>query len=170
MFMEQHIQPAQFDEKIFQLVGKDWMLITAGTKEKLNTMTASYGSFGILFGKPCAQIYVRPERYTFEFLEKAPYFSLSFFNERYRKQLQLCGKESGRTTDKVKECSFTVETTSNQVPYFKEARLTVICRKIYCQNLDASLLNDEKIRQAVYGTGGVHRMYVGEIVDLFYQQ
>ena len=79
--MTQHIQPNDFSEKVFSLIGKDWLLITAGDDKKCNTMTASYGSLGILFGKPVAQVYVRPERYTCRFLEEQPYFSLSFFEE-----------------------------------------------------------------------------------------
>ena len=49
----------------FKLIGKDWMLITAGDKEKFNTMTASWGGVGIMWGKPVATAYIRPQRYTF---------------------------------------------------------------------------------------------------------
>ena len=167
--MNQHIQPSEFSEKVFPLIEQEWMLITAGSEKGVNTMTASYGSLGILFGKPVAQIYVRPERFTYGFLEEQEYFSLSFFDEKYREKLQYCGRTSGRDADKIAVCGFTPLFDAHQAPYFKEARLTVICRKIYAQSLKAELLSDEKIRRAVYGSGGVHRMYVGEIVDIFYQ-
>ena len=167
--MEKHIKPADLAENPFSLIGNDWMLITAGNSEKSNTMTASYGSFGILFGKPVAQIYVRPERFTYQFLEEQPAFSLAFFSEEYRKQLQYCGKASGRNENKIQVCGFTPLFYQEQVPYFKEARLTVICRKIYAQDLNRSFLSDTQLRSAVYGSGGDHRMYVGEIIDLFYQ-
>lgn len=166
--MANHIDPNECGEKVFSLIGRDWMLITAGDKEHCNTMTASYGSFGILFGRPVAHIYVRPERHTFSFLEEKDYFSLSFFTEDYREQLKYCGRTSGRDADKIAACGFTVETDERGVPYFSEARLTAVCRKIYVQDLNRALLSDEKLRQAVYGSGGDHRMYVGEIVDLFY--
>ncbi len=168
--MKKHIKPADFAEKTFSLIGNEWMLITAGDQKKCNTMTASYGSFGILFGKPVAQIYVRPERFTYQFLENQSYFSLSFFCEEYRKQLQYCGRASGRDEDKIATCGFTTQFDENGVPYFEEARLNLICRKIYAQDLDEALLSDEKIKQAVYSSGGVHRMYVGEITDIFYQE
>lgn len=167
--MEKHILPADFAEKTFKLINNDWMLITAGDRTACNTMTASYGSLGILFGKPVAQIYVRPERHTYQFLESKDHFSLSFFTEEYRKQLQYCGRTSGRDEDKIAQCGFTTLFDQNSTPYFKEARLTVICRKIYAQELQKELLSDEKLRQAVYGSGGVHRMYVGEITDIIYQ-
>jgi flavin reductase (DIM6/NTAB) family NADH-FMN oxidoreductase RutF len=167
--MAKHITPFDFNEKVFKLIGKEWMLITAGDRHKCNTMTASYGNLGILFGKPVASIYVRPERYTYEFLEKQDKFSLSFFTEDYRQKLQYCGKASGKNEDKIANCGFTTLYTQENTPYFKEARLTLICRKIYVQDLDKALLLDEKAKQAVYGTGGIHRMYVGEIVDIIYQ-
>ncbi|MBQ7935355.1 MAG: flavin reductase [Clostridia bacterium] len=170
MFMERHINPGELNENTFSLIGKDWFLITAGDKKQCNTMTASYGSFGILFGKPVAQIYVRPERYTYDFLEEQNGFSLSFFSEEYRDQLKYCGKASGKDEDKIKRCGFTTHFKEDGIPYFREARLTVICKKIYAQDLNAELLNDATVRQAVYGSGGVHRMYVGEITDLFYQE
>lgn len=167
--MAQHIKPADFAEKTFDLIGDDWMLITAGDQQKCNTMTASYGGLGILFGKPVAHIYVRPERHTYSFLEKEDCFSLTFFNEEYRKQLQYCGKASGKNEDKIAACGFTTLFTEENTPYFKEARLTLICRKIYVQDLNKDLLLNEKAKQAVYGAGGVHRMYVGEITDIIYQ-
>ncbi|MBQ7095459.1 MAG: flavin reductase [Clostridia bacterium] len=167
--MLKHIDISDFQENAFQLIGSDWMLISAGNSDQCNTMTASYGGLGILFGKPVAQIYVRPERYTYEFLEKNDSFSLSFFSEQYRKELQYCGRTSGRNEDKIKTCGFKLLYTPEQTPYFEEARLTIICKKIYVQDLSRDLLMDDKLREGVYHSGGDHRMYVGEIVDMFYQ-
>lgn len=167
--MLKHIQPSDFQENAFQLIGDDWMLITAGNSAQCNTMTASYGGLGILFGKPVAHIYVRPERYTYEFLEKNEYFSLSFFTEKYRKELLYCGKVSGRNENKIKACGLNLLYSPEQAPYFEEARLTMICKKIYVQDLSRDLLMDDKLREAVYHNGGDHRMYVGEILDIFYQ-
>ena len=38
-------------ENFFEAIGKEWMLVTAGTKEKFNTMTASWGGIGWLWNK-----------------------------------------------------------------------------------------------------------------------
>lgn len=154
-------------ENLFKLIGNDWMLITAGDQKKCNTMTASYGGFGILFGKNIAQIYVRPERHTYQFLENNDYFSLSFFDESFRKSLQYCGRVSGRDEDKIKACNLTLQFSDNDIPYFKESRITVLCKKIYVQDLDRSNLLDPTILDSVYKTGGDHRMYVGEIIDAY---
>ena len=90
-------------DNFFEAIGKEWMLITAGTKEKFNTMTASWGGIGWLWNKPVAFVFVRPERYTYEFIEKSDYLTLSFLGEENKKIHAVCGSKSGRNTDKVKE-------------------------------------------------------------------
>ena len=96
-----NISPKELDQNIFKLISDDWMLITSGNKEKANTMTASFGGFGVLFFKNVATIYVRPERYTYQFLEENNTFSLTFFNESFREKLKFCGSNSGKDIDKI---------------------------------------------------------------------
>ena len=109
---------------------------------------------------------MRPERYTYQFIEDHSHFSLCFFDQKYHDKLQYCGKVSGRDVNKIEKCNFNTCFTAMGVPYFEEAKLTFICKKIYAQDLDKKLLLDEKLQKSVYGSGGVHRMYVGEIVDI----
>ena len=85
------IDPKDVSQNVFSLIGDQWMLITAGTAEKCNTMTASWGGLGVLWGGPAATCYIRPQRYTKEFVDREEYFTLSFFDESYRPQLALCG-------------------------------------------------------------------------------
>ncbi len=165
--MIKKIDPHHFDEKVFSLINNDWFLITAGDQNACNTMTASYGSLGILFGVPVAHIYVRPERHTYGFLENNQTFSLSFFAEEYRSKLQYCGRTSGRNENKIDHCNFHLCFAEDGTPYYEEARLTILCEKIYVQDLDANLLNDPVLRQKVYGSGSVHRMYIGKIKRIF---
>lgn len=106
--MFSRIDPKELDQNVFSMIGEQWMLVTAGTVERCNTMTASWGGLGVLWGKPVATVYIRPQRYTLEFVEREDCFTLSFFGEEYRKALALCGSKSGRDVDKVKECGFTV--------------------------------------------------------------
>ena len=115
----------------FSMIGEQWMLVTAGTAERCNTMTASWGGLGVLWGKPVATVYIRPQRYTLEFVEREDCFTLSFFGEEYRKALALCGSKSGRDVDKVKECGFTVAGAACGAPYFEEAGLVLVCKKAY---------------------------------------
>ena len=75
------------------------MLVTAGTKEKFNTMTASWGGIGWLWNKPVAFVFIRPERYTYEFVEKNDYLTLSFLGEENKKIHAVCGSKSGRNIE-----------------------------------------------------------------------
>jgi hypothetical protein len=100
-------KPESLTDNPFKLIGSDWMLITAGTPEAFNTMTASWGGLGILWERKVATCYIRPTRYTYEFAERAQYFTLSFFSEKHRKALTYCGTHSGRNSDKVNEAGLT---------------------------------------------------------------
>ena len=140
------------------------MLITAGTAEHCNTMTASWGGLGVLWGAPAATCYIRPQRYTKEFVDREEYFTLSFFGEEWRKALSLCGSKSGREVDKVKECGFTVKTADCGAPYFEEASLVLVCRKRFAQEMDPNLMPDA-VKEKWYPEKDYHTMYIGEIVQ-----
>lgn len=160
------IETSCWNDNIFNRIGKDWMLITAGTKEDCNTMTASYGGFGILFSKQVAHIYVRPQRHTYSFLENADGFTLSFFNgEKYRKELQYCGRTSGKDEDKFAHCGFTV-TEVDGLPCIEQADITILCKKIYATDINNGTFYDDDIIQKCYPDGDTHRMYVGEILKI----
>ena len=162
------IDPKELNQNVFSLIGDQWMLITAGTKERCNTMTASWGGLGVIWGAPAATCYIRPQRYTLEFVENSEFFTLSFFGEAYRKALALCGSKSGREVDKVKECGFTVMEAECGAPYFAEAELVLVCRKVYVQDLDLSgALGDAIPPFYAPGQGGVHRAYTGQIVEAY---
>ena len=90
-------------ENFFEVIGKEWMLVTAGSKEHFNTMTASWGGIGWLWNKPVVFVFIRSERYTYEFMEENEYFTLSFLGKENRSIYNLCGSKSGREVDKVKE-------------------------------------------------------------------
>ena len=161
------IDPKDVSQNVFSLIGDQWMLITAGTAEKCNTMTASWGGLGVLWGGPAATCYIRPQRYTKEFVDREEYFTLSFFDESYRPQLALCGSKSGRDVDKVKECGFTVKTAECGAPYFEEASLVLVCRKLYWQDMDPDHFLDPEIDSRFYAQKDYHRVYVGEIVEAY---
>lgn len=156
------IKPSEIKGNPIHLIGQEWMLITAGTSQDFNTMTASWGSLGELWFKPVCFCFVRPQRYTYEFMEKNDAFTLSFFDEHYKPQLNFCGSRSGRETDKVDECGFTIREAENESVFFEEARLVLECRKIYFQDLDPSHFLDESILRH-YPQKDFHRMYIGEI-------
>ena len=84
-----------------ELISDGWGLVTAGTEEKFNTMTVSWGALGEIWGKDAAFVFIRPQRYTFEFIEKEEVFTLAFFSEEYKDALKICGSKSGRDIDKI---------------------------------------------------------------------
>lgn len=146
----------------FTLINKEWMLITAGDERKHNTMTASWGGVGELWGHYVSTIYVRPHRYTYEFVEEKGYYSLCFFDEKYRAALNLCGTKSGRDMDKAKEAGLT-PVFAEQAPYYEEANMVFICRKLYRQDLEEGAFIDESLVMKCYPEKDFHRMYVGAI-------
>ena len=75
------ISPESLNDNFFRRIDREWMLITAGTLTRFNTMTASWGTLGILWHKPIAICFIRPQRFTFQFAEKHNYFTLSFLEE-----------------------------------------------------------------------------------------
>lgn len=146
----------------FKLIGDDWMLVTAGDEKNFNTMTASWGGFGVLWDKNVAFSFVRPQRYTFEFLEKSDYYTLTFYTEDYKKSLIDCGKKSGRDCDKVKEAGLTADFSEN-APFFKEANIVLICHKMHEQFIDPNCFVDAIIENS-YPNKDYHKVFIGEII------
>ena len=153
------------DKNVFSAIADQWMLITAGTADRCNTMTASWGGLGVIWGSPAATCYIRPQRYTKEFVDREDYFTLAFFGEESRKALQLCGSKSGRDIDKVKECGFTVKTAACGAPYFEEAELVLVCRKRFAQPMDPACIPQE-IKTKWYPQEDYHTLYIGEIIEV----
>ncbi len=159
MFNE--ISVYSLNENPFDAINNQWMLITAG-KEKVNTMTASWGGLGIMWNKEVATCFIRPQRYTFEFVENEEYFSLCFFGSGQREALKLCGTLSGRDCDKIAQAGLHV-VKGELAPYFEEAETVLICRKIYKDRIKPEGFIDPSIEKN-YANGDYHYVYMGEIV------
>ncbi|MBT5990730.1 MAG: flavin reductase family protein [Bacteroidetes bacterium] len=158
------VSPYDLKQNPFQLIGKDWFLITAGNSEKYNTMTAGWGSFGVLWNKAVITTYIRPTRYTYEFSEENDFFTVCFFEEKHRKTLAYCGKYSGKDVDKIAECGLTPLVTPNNQIVFAEANLAMECKKIYIDDLQPKLFLDPSIDKH-YPDKDYHRSYIGEILN-----
>ena len=163
-----HLSPQELGDNIFQLIGQDWMLITAGTPEACNTMTASWGAAGILWNKPIAIAYVRPTRYTYEFMEEQTHFSLSVLPDTYREALRVCGTKSGREMDKFAQTGLSVLDVDG-VPAVEQSRLILICRKLYVQDIRPENFVDPTL-DSHYSANDYHRQYIGEIVDVLQRE
>lgn len=149
----------------FTKIGNDWMLITAGDEEKANTMTASWGGIGVLWGKNVAYIFVRETRYTKEFIDKGETFSLTFFDGSNKSALKYMGAVSGRDEDKIKNAKMHLD-YYNHVPYIDEGNLVLICRKMSATPITPDQFLDPEIKEKWYADGNLHTMYVGEITEI----
>ncbi len=148
------------------LIGEEWMLVSAGTQESgYNTMTASWGHLGCLWNLPTSVIYVRPQRYTKQFVDREEYYSLSFFPEGYRRELGYLGSHSGRDGDKVAATGLT-PVSDEHTTWFAEANLVLICRKLYQAPLLAEAFCDKGVMNRSYPDRDFHDLYVGEIVKV----
>ena len=159
------ISVSEINNNPFDLIGKDWALVTVKNQDGCNTMTASWGGVGIMWNKPVAFTFIRPQRFTYVLIENEQYFSLSFYKEKYRDVLRFCGSRSGRDYDKAKECNIT-PVYDEKAPYFEEADLVLICRKLYAQDLnEQSIVAKEEVLKN-YNGDDYHRMYISEIVKV----
>lgn len=169
------VSPYEFAGNPMKMIGHDWMLISAareGDGEKFgtdyNTMTASWGGVGVLWGKPVAFVFIRPERHTFAFAEESELMTLSFFGDRMREELTYCGRNSGRDVDKAAHCSlhpvFEIGEHGRSV-YFDEAKLVMRIRRMYADDIKPDAFFDVKPME-YYRADGFHRMYVCEITDV----
>lgn len=162
MINMKEISYSDFNENAFDMIGKDWLLLTAEKEGKVNTMTASWGGVGILWNKKVAYIFIRPQRYTKEFVDSSDRLSISVLPNSYRKELQYLGTVSGRDEDKIEKAKLTVNKYED-VPYFEEGRLTFICRKLYAQEMEEKDFIDKSIIDSCYPNRDYHTMYVVEI-------
>lgn len=155
--------PARIDDNFIRSIGQGWMLITAGDAARCNTMTASWGFAGEIWGRPAAAIVVRPQRYTFGFVEENERLSLSFFSEEHREALRYCGSHSGRDSNKFAATGLTPVYTDDGVPAVGEARLVLQCRKLYADDIRPEKFLDPACDGQWYPNKDYHRMYILEI-------
>ncbi len=157
------VLPELIKKNPFQTIGKDWMLVTAGNEEKVNTMTASWGGFGVMYGKNVVFIVIRPQRYTKEFIDQEETFSLSFLDKSYRDVMNYLGSVSGRSEDKIMNSGLSVAREEN-TPYIAEANQVFLCKKLYKQAMEGEALLSEHLDLNYYPDKDYHILYIAEIV------
>lgn len=150
----------------FKKIGDEWALLMAGNEKGYNSMTISWGYMGVMFNKPVFLTVVRPQRYTKEFLDKSEYFTVSFFNNEYKKTLAYLGSNSGRDVDKTSVDGVTAKFCDDTVMY-EEASLVLVCRKLFTMDQSKAEFFDESIKKEIYPTGDFHTFYTGEIVKAY---
>lgn len=157
------IVPSAINENFIELISADWMLVTAGDKDGYNTMTASWGGIGEMWGKHMALVVIRPGRYTKEFVDRHERLTLSFFHEQHRQALAYCGSHSGRDGDKISDSGLSVTFTDNGTPAIAQARLVIECRKMYVGKFNEEGFLDKELLDKWYPERDMHYTYFCEV-------
>lgn len=164
------INPKDWDNNVFRLLDDDWCLISAYDKDKngikYNAMTASWGGMGVLWNKNVFFCFIRPQRYTKEFIDNSEYITLSFFDEIYRPALTICGRTSGRDGDKLKKAGLTPVITQEKYVEFEQAKITVIGKKLFCADMKPEDFLDKTLIEKNYPNSDFHTVYVCEIMQI----
>ncbi len=157
MFKE--ISAKEIGDNLIKAISEEWMLVAAGDREKYNMMTASWGFAGEMWGNDCMAAVIRPQRYTLEFINNSDYFTLSFYGDN-KDIHKICGSRSGRDTDKTALTGLTPVFSDNTV-YFEQARMVVVCKKQYVQQMEADCFTDKEPLR--WYNGDFHYMIIGKI-------
>lgn len=156
------LQATELTNNTFEMIGNQWMLVTAKNGDKVNAMTASWGGLGIMWGKNVAFLVIRPQRYTKEFIDASNTLSLSFLGSQYKKTLSYFGTVSGREEDKIAKSGLTV-LEKDAVPYFEEAETVLICKKLFAQDWNKDAFLEKELLEKWYPDEDYHTLYVVEI-------
>ena len=148
-----------------ELIGKQWMLITAGTKDSFNFMTASWGGLGFIWNRPVAFVLVRPNRHTRRFIDEQESLTLTFLPEQYREALTDAGRPSGRDVDKVAATGLVPMLTPGGLVSFEDADLVLECRKLFVTQMQQQdFLHWSELTPRFYAEDNpLHRLYICEI-------
>ncbi|CZR97914.1 MULTISPECIES: flavin reductase [unclassified Clostridioides] len=166
-FKEVKIEELQFNP--FTKIGKEWLLITAGDSEKFNTMTASWGGVGVYWSKNVVTTYIRPQRYTKEFVDNNDTFTIAFFDETYREALNICGTISGRDINKVEKAGLTPYFVDDTVA-FEEANMIMVCKKLYHDTMPPENFDAKENDKKWYPNKDYHTMYISEIIKVLVKE
>ena len=158
------IKPNELNIDLFASLKDNWALVVTQDTKEDNAMTIAWGGVGILWGREVVTVYIRNTRYTKHMLDDSQYFSVSFFDDKYKDKLAYCGKVSHRDEDKITNAKFT-RSYEDGVLYLKEAKITFILKKIYQVDMPLDGV-DEKIVNRYYKPNEMHTQYVGEIVKI----
>ena len=148
----------------FLKIRDQWALLAAGREGDFNMMTVSWGGFGELWSKEVTTVYVRQSRYTMQFMDKNSHYALIFLKDGHKDALGVLGSKSGRD---MAGAGLTPVFTPEGVPTFEEAELTLVCRKLYKDDMPKGNFLDPAVYDKCYADGNIHSMFIGEIAAAY---
>mgnify|MGYP000788837680 CR=1 FL=1 len=158
----------EIKKSVQEMISDDWMLITAGDESGWNTMTASWGGLGEIWGKDAAFAFIRPQRYTLGFVEKSGLFTLSFFGGKYKDEMKICGSKSGRDIDKSAETGLKpvfIDSTTG----IEQAEVIMVCRTMAVQQIDPEGFIDPSVMKW-YPENDFHKVFIGAIEKVYVKE
>jgi flavin reductase (DIM6/NTAB) family NADH-FMN oxidoreductase RutF len=162
----QEISYRDLSGAMIEMMGHEYMLLTAGNASAFNTMTVGWGGFGYTWQRPVAWVFVRPQRHTYRFVEQNERFTLTYFGSTQQKALSICGSLSGRDTDKVLASGLSTIITPDSLISFEESLLIFSCRKVYFEDLNPENILDKSILRN-YPANDFHRVYTAQIENIW---
>ncbi|MBQ3049013.1 MAG: flavin reductase family protein [Oscillospiraceae bacterium] len=167
--MFKKIEHSNWEGNAFTAIGDEWLLITAKDGDKVNAMTASWGGLGVMWGKPAAYIFIRPQRHTYQLMENTDRFTLCIPGEEYRKALGYCGSHSGRDEDKLAACGLS-SVEIDGIPAIEQSHTVLMCKKLYAQFLQEDCFIETSPIPRYYPEKDYHCMYIAEITDIYVKE
>ena len=150
----------------FTKLDKEWGLVAAGNADGSNAMTVSWGGMGTIWNKPVVTIYIRPQRYTKQFVDANDCFTLSFFDSQYKQALSVLGTKSGRDGDKIAEVGFSPVQLDGTTTY-ERADLVFVCRKLYADTIKPECFVDASVDEQNYPQRDHHTLYIAEVEHVY---
>ena len=163
------IDPAEITDNFIRAIGREWMLVTAGNRESCNTMTASWGLIGFIWGRPVAQFVIRPQRYTREFVdreERAQRRQSAEAPMNWQRRFPGAAVKAFTAIElsyMIRKAGLTVACTDDGVPAPAEARLILQCRKLYVGRIRPEGFVDRSCDTKWYPQHDYHEVYIAEI-------
>lgn len=151
----------------FLKIRDQWALLAAGKEGDFNMMTVNWGGMGELWFKEVTTVYVRQSRYTMQFMDKNDHYALIFLKDGHKDAMKVLGSKSGRDIDKMAGAGLTPAFTPEGCPTFAEAELTLVCRKLYKDDMPKENFLDAAVYDKCYADGDLHSMFIGEVVAAY---
>ena len=156
------VDPGEFTFAPFREIGENWGILTGQSEAGFNSMTVSWGAAGVLWSKPSVIVFVRPQRFTYGFLNDGDRFSLALMPPGFQKKIAVFGSKSGRDTDKY-AVSGLEALVWDGVRFCSEAETVFICKKAGAGDFTADWFADQGTMEEHYPNRDFHRMFIGEI-------
>lgn len=165
------ISPKEIDKNVFKLFSENHSVLTSGTENDYNSMTASWGGWGQLFEQSTAWNILGGKRYTLEYIKKNETYTVTFFEETYKDQVLFLGSKSGRNSNKMKEVKLTKIVTPSGLITYKEAMLILECKLVQVTPVKAedfkTKYGKDFISKAFNDSGAYHNLIFGEITNVW---